>query len=113
MIETTTGRVLFNQIVPKKIPFMNELLKKKKLTEIIGIIYNSVGNLETSKFLDDLKEIGFKFATLGGLSVNIDDIEVPKTKDKIIEEAYKRVEVIYYFRNERYNKVIDIWTHMR
>ncbi len=120
IIETTTGRVIFNKIVPEKIPYLNELLKKKKLTEIIGIIYNSVGNLETSKFLDDLKEIGFKFATIGGLSVNIDDIEVPLTKDKIIEEAYKRVEVIEKSKgrgiiseNERYNKVIDIWTHVR
>ena len=120
IIETTTGRTIFNQIVPKKIPFINELLKKKKIIEIIGMIYNIVGNLETSKFLDDLKEIGFKYATSGGLSVNIDDIEVPKTKDKIIEDAYKRVELIEKSKargiiseNERYNKVIDIWTHVR
>ncbi len=120
IIETTTGRVMFNQIVPKKISYINELLKKKKLIEIIGMIYNTVGNLETSKFLDDLKEIGFKYATLGGLSVNIDDIEVPETKNKIIEEAFKRVEVIEKSKsrgiiseNERYNKVIDIWTHVR
>ena len=120
IIETTTGRTIFNQIVPKTIPFINELLKKKKIIEIIGMIYNKVGNLETSVFLDDLKEIGFKYATSGGLSVNIDDIEVPKTKDKIIEEAYKRVELIEKSKsrgiiseNERYNKVIDIWTHVR
>ncbi len=120
IIETTTGRTIFNEIVPKRIPFINELLKKKKIIEIIGMIYNIVGNLETSKFLDDLKEIGFKYATSGGLSVNIDDIEVPKTKDKIIEEAYERVEKIEKSKargiiseNERYNKVIDIWTHVR
>ncbi|MDQ3020747.1 MAG: DNA-directed RNA polymerase subunit beta' [Bacteroidota bacterium] len=120
IIETTTGRVIFNRIVPKKLPYLNELLKKKKITDIISMIYSTVGNLETSKFLDDLKEIGFHYATIGGLSVNIDDIEVPQTKDKIIEEAYKRVELIEKSKsrgiiseNERYNKVIDIWTHVR
>jgi DNA-directed RNA polymerase subunit beta' len=120
LIETTTGRMLFNKIVPKGISYINDLLKKKKLIEIIGMIYNRVGNLETSIFLDNLKEIGFKYATLGGLSVNIDDIEVPETKQKIIDEAYKRVELIEKSKsrgiiseNERYNKVIDIWTHVR
>ncbi|MBS1516919.1 MAG: DNA-directed RNA polymerase subunit beta' [Bacteroidetes bacterium] len=120
MVETTVGRVIFNRIVPEKLPFINELLKKKKIIEIINMIYNKVGNLETSVFLDNLKELGFKFATLGGLSVNIDDIEVPKTKDKIIEEAFIRVDKIEKSKakgiiseNERYNKVIDIWTHVR
>ncbi|MBK8981443.1 MAG: DNA-directed RNA polymerase subunit beta' [Ignavibacteria bacterium] len=120
IIETTVGRVIFNKIVPEKISFINELLKKKKIIEMINMIYNKVGNLETSVFLDNLKEIGFKYATLGGLSVNIDDIEVPKTKDKIIEEAFLRVDKIEKSKakgiiseNERYNKVIDIWTHVR
>ncbi|MBX7045529.1 MAG: DNA-directed RNA polymerase subunit beta' [Ignavibacteria bacterium] len=120
IIETTTGRVIFNQIVPKGMPYINDLLKKKKIIEIIGNIYKTVGNLETAKFLDNLKEIGFKFATMGGLSVNIDDIEVPANKTKIIEDAYKRVDTIEKSKqrgiiseNERYNKVIDIWTHVR
>jgi len=120
IIETTVGRVIFNRCVPEKIPFINELLKKKKIIEMINMIYNRVGNLETSVFLDNLKEIGFKYATMGGLSVNIDDIEVPATKDKIIEEAFLRVDRIEKSKakgiiseNERYNKVIDIWTHVR
>jgi DNA-directed RNA polymerase subunit beta' len=120
MIETTTGRVIFNQIVPKEVPYINELLKKKKIIEIIGMIYKNVGNKKTAQFLDDLKELGFKYATEGGLSVNIDDIEVPNTKWKIIEDAQKRVGVIEKSKargiiseNERYNKVIDIWTHVR
>lgn len=120
IIETTVGRVIFNRIVPEKIPFINELLKKKKIIEMINMVYNKVGNLETSAFLDNLKEIGFRYATLGGLSVNIDDIEVPKTKDKIIEEAFLKVDRIEKSKakgiiseNERYNKVIDIWTHVR
>ncbi|MBV6479610.1 MAG: DNA-directed RNA polymerase subunit beta' [Ignavibacteria bacterium] len=120
VIETTTGRTIFNQIVPKSIPFINELLKKNKILEIIRMIYNRVGNYETAKFLDELKELGFTYATLGGLSVNIDDIEVPQTKNKIIEDALKKVENIEKSKqrgiiseNERYNKVIDIWTHVR
>ena len=120
IITTTTGRVIFNQIVPKGIKYINDLLKKKKIIEIIGHIYKEAGNLETALFLDKLKEIGFKHATMGGLSVNIDDIEVPETKKKIIEDAYKRVETIEKSKsrgiiseNERYNKVIDIWTHVR
>ena len=120
IILTTTGRVIFNQITPKDIPFINELLKKKKVIEIIGMVYKKVGNQKTSIFLDKLKVLGFKYATDGGLSVNIDDIEVPETKKNIIEEALKRVELIEKSKsrgiiseNERYNKVIDIWTHVR
>lgn len=120
MIETTVGRVIFNQIVPEEVPFINELLRKKKIYEIIGMIYKQVGNLRTAQFLDDLKEVGFKYSTLGGLSVNIDDIEIPNNKWEIIEEARKRVDIIEKSKrrgiiseNERYNKVIDIWTHVR
>ncbi|HEY5534048.1 MAG TPA: DNA-directed RNA polymerase subunit beta' [Ignavibacteria bacterium] len=124
MFSTTTGRVIFNEIVPDEykeyIPFINELLKKKKVIEIIGNIYKKVGNLKTAVFLDKLKELGFKYATDGGLSVNIDDIEVPGEKKKIIEDALKRVDNIEKSKsrgiiseNERYNKVIDIWTHVR
>ncbi len=118
--ETTAGRVIFNRVVPEGIPFINELLRKKKIVSIIGMIYRKVGNQKTAIFLDKLKELGFKYATEGGLSVNIDDIEVPGTKKKIIEDAYHRVESIekqksrgVISENERYNKVIDIWTHVR
>jgi len=120
IIETTTGRVIFNKIIPAKIPFVNDLMKKKKLIELIGTIYNKCGNYETAVFLDKLKEIGFKYATEGGLSVNIDDIEVPDTKWKIIEDAQKEVSKIEKAKsrgliteNERYNNVIDIWSHVR
>ncbi|MFA5403558.1 MAG: DNA-directed RNA polymerase subunit beta', partial [Ignavibacteria bacterium] len=117
---TTTGRIIFNQIMPEELGYINELLNKKKIISIIGSIYKKVGNQKTAHFLDRLKEIGYKYATEGGLSVNIDDIEVPATKKRIIEDAYKRVEVIERSKsrgiiseNERYNKVIDIWTHVR
>ncbi len=120
LIETTAGRVIFNEIVPEEIPYINELLRKKKIISIIGMIYRKVGNQKTAIFLDKLKELGFKYATEGGLSVNIDDIEVPSTKKRIIEEALAKVDSIekqknkgIISENERYNKVIDNWTHVR
>ncbi|MCI0472155.1 MAG: DNA-directed RNA polymerase subunit beta', partial [Ignavibacteria bacterium] len=120
LIETTPGRVVFNQIVPEGIEFINDTLKKKKINSIIGYIYRKVGNQKTAIFLDKLKELGFKYATEGGLSVNIDDIEIPHTKKKIIDDAMIRVEGIekqksrgIISENERYNKVIDVWTHVR
>ncbi len=117
MVETTTGRVLFNQIVPKEIGFINELLNKKRLVQIIGTGFRKVGNLKTAEFLDNLKDLGFKYATSGGLSVSIEDVVIPKEKEEIIGKAQKNVDEVYnqYARGfitngERYNKVIDIWT---
>lgn len=117
MIETTTGRVLFNRIVPKEIGFINELLNKKRLVQIIATAFRRVGNLKTAEFLDRLKEIGFNYAMKGGLSVSLDDVTIPKEKEEIISKAQKTVDEVYgqYTRGfitngERYNKVIDIWT---
>jgi DNA-directed RNA polymerase subunit beta' len=117
MVDTTTGRVIFNQIVPSEIGFFNELLSKKRLVQIIGTAFRRVGNLRTAEFLDQLKEIGFRYATAGGLSVSIDDVVVPPEKDQIISRAQKNVDEVetqyargFITRGERYNKVIDIWT---
>ena len=117
MVETTTGRVIFNQIVPKEIGFINELLNKKRLVQIIASSFRKVGNLKTAEFLDRLKELGFRYATKGGLSVSLEDVQVPKEKEEIITKAQKSVDEVYlqYTRGfitngERYNKVIDIWT---
>ncbi|MEO8166825.1 MAG: DNA-directed RNA polymerase subunit beta', partial [bacterium] len=117
LIETTTGRVIFNQIVPKEIGFINELLNKKRLVQIIASSFRKVGNLKTAGFLDQLKELGFRYATKGGLSVSLEDVQVPKEKEEIIAKAQKSVDEVYtqYTRGfitngERYNKVIDIWT---
>jgi DNA-directed RNA polymerase subunit beta' len=117
IIETTTGRVIFNQIVPKELGYLNELLNKKRLTQIVQSAFRSCGNLRTSEFLDDLKELGFKYATQGGLSVSIGDVIVPKEKEEIIGKAIRDVDNVQnqYYRGfitngERYNKVIDIWT---
>jgi len=117
MTETTTGRVIFNRIVPEEIRFVNELLSKKRLVQIIGNAFRRVGNLRTAEFLDQLKEIGFRYATSGGLSVSIDDVVIPPEKDEIIVRAQKNVNEVesqyergFITRGERYNKVIDIWT---
>ncbi len=117
LVETTTGRVIFNQIVPKEIGFINELLNKKRLVQVIGTAFRKVGNLRTAEFLDRLKELGFRYATTGGLSVGLEDVEIPKEKEHIVAAAQAKVDEVYrqYTRGlltqgERYNKVIDIWT---
>jgi DNA-directed RNA polymerase subunit beta' len=119
IVETTTGRVLFNQIVPKEIGFFNELLNKKRLVQIIATSFRRVGNLKTAEFLDKLKDIGFRYATAGGLSVSIDDVIIPKEKEEIIQKAQKSVDEVesqyirgFITKGERYNKVIDIWTRV-
>ncbi|MEO6939315.1 MAG: DNA-directed RNA polymerase subunit beta' [Candidatus Kapaibacterium sp.] len=116
-IETTTGRVIFNEIVPEELGYLNELLTKKRLRQIIAMTFRAVGNLKTVEFLDRLKELGFGFATKGGLSVSLYDIVVPKEKDEIIAKAQKQVDDVqdkylngFITTGERYNKVIDIWT---
>ena len=118
MLETTTGRVIFNKIVPEEVGFINELLTKKGIVKNISKVFKKVGNVKTVVFLDALKDIGFKFAMKGGLSVNLDDIQIPEAKTKIIEAAQKKVDLVEKSRlrgliteGERYNKVIDIWTH--
>jgi DNA-directed RNA polymerase subunit beta' len=117
LVETTTGRVVFNQILPKGVPFINELLNKKRLVQIIANVFRRSGNLDTAQFLDKLKGLGFSYATQGGLSVSIGDVLIPKEKYEIVTKAQKDVENVesQYYRGfitngERYNKVIDIWT---
>ncbi len=118
LIETTVGRVLFNEVVPKEIGFINELLTKKSLRDIIGRVLKQAGTAKTAKFLDDIKNLGFEWAFRGGLSFNLDDVIVPEEKDKLVEEGYKQVDEVmstynmgFITNNERYNQIIDIWTH--
>jgi DNA-directed RNA polymerase subunit beta' len=117
-IETTTGRVLFNQIVPADMGYFNQLLIKKTFGGFIGQMFIKLGNKVTAKFLDDLKDIGFKYATAGGLSVSYADMIVPEEKIILIQKANKKVEAILNEHEqgvitdaERYNKIIDVWTH--
>ncbi len=118
MVETTVGRVIFNQIVPKVMGYINQLLVKKNFSSLIGKMFMKLGNKVTAKFLDDLKDIGFKYASLGGISISFTDMVVPDEKEKLIEQANKKVESILNEHEmgvitdaERYNKIIDVWTH--
>ncbi len=118
IVDTTIGRVLFNKIVPDKAGFVNILLTKKTMRKVIGQIFIRVGLVETVKFLDDLKNLGFREAYMGGLSFSLGEVIVPEAKDKLIAEAEIKIdEVLMNYEmgliteNERYNQVIDIWTH--
>lgn len=118
IVDTTIGRVLFNKIVPDKAGFVNILLTKKTMRKVIGQIFIRVGLVDTVKFLDDLKNLGFREAYMGGLSFSLGEVIVPEAKDKLISEAEVKIdEVLMNYEmgliteNERYNQVIDIWTH--
>jgi DNA-directed RNA polymerase subunit beta' len=117
-IVTTVGRVLFNAIVPSAIGFQNRDMKKKALGELVFESYRRAGLAETVAFLDRLKEFGFRNATRGGISIGIEDLHIPSEKETLLQEATERVERFqraYQTGNitngERYNKVIDTWTH--
>ncbi|MGA0556158.1 DNA-directed RNA polymerase subunit beta' [Larkinella sp. VNQ87] len=119
LIETVAGRVLFNQSVPEEVGYINELLTKKKLQQIIAYIFKIAGGSKTAQFLDDIKELGFQMAFKGGLSIGLSDVKVPDAKEKLIEEAKQEVEGVWnnylmglITENERYNQVIDIWTRV-
>ncbi|TXC81620.1 DNA-directed RNA polymerase subunit beta' [Luteibaculum oceani] len=118
LIETTVGRVIFNQVVPEEVGFVNQLLTKKALRDIIGSVLKQVGIAKTAKFLDDIKELGFMSAFRGGLSFNLSDVIIPKEKVELVDKANEQVqEVLMNYNmglitnNERYNQIIDIWTH--
>ena len=119
LIETTVGRVLFNQVVPEGVGYINQLLTKKSLRDIISNFVKEVGVARTAKFLDDIKDLGFHFAFKGGLSFNLNYVQIPDAKEKLIEKARKEVDEIkfnyengFITNNERYNQVIDIWTRI-
>jgi DNA-directed RNA polymerase subunit beta' len=117
IIETTVGRVLFNQVVPEKAGFINEVLTKKSLRDIIGNILKLTSVPETAEFLDRIKSMGFSFAFEGGLSFSLGDIMIPPEKHEMIAKANGEVDGIManynmglITNNERYNQVIDVWT---
>jgi DNA-directed RNA polymerase subunit beta' len=119
VIVTSTGRVLFNQIVPERLGFINELLSKRSLTEIVSECYRFYGNQVTAKFLDDLKDTGFYYAMKSGVSISLEDVVTPNEKHVLVNKAQKEVEDIQkqflhgiITDGERYNKIIDIWTHV-
>ena len=116
LIDTTVGRVLFNQHVPAKVGYINALLTKKSLREIIGDIIKYTDIPHTAKFLDDIKQLGFRMAFKGGLSFNVNDLIIPELRSELLERAKAEVEEVWenynmglITNNERYNQVIDIW----
>ncbi|NLB92473.1 MAG: DNA-directed RNA polymerase subunit beta', partial [Bacteroidales bacterium] len=118
IIETTVGRILFNEYVPRQAGYINELLTKRSLRTIISDIFKKCGNAQTVAFLDAIKDLGFYMAYRGGLSFNVDDVVVPEDKGTIVDNGYDEVDEVianynmgFITNNERYNQVIDIWTH--
>ncbi len=119
MIDTTVGRVIFNQVVPPAAGFVNQLLTKKVLRDVIGEIIEVTDIPTAVRFLDDIKHLGFTMAFRGGLSFNLSDLLVPANKKELLQQAQKEVDEViqnynmgFITNNERYNQVIDIWTRV-
>ena len=116
---TSVGRVLFNEHVPEELGYVNELISKKSLRDIIGKVIKKCGIPRSAKFLDDIKNMGYYMAFRGGLSFNLGDVIIPPEKEAIVKEGYQQVEEVlqnyamgFITNNERYNQIIDIWTHV-
>lgn len=119
IIETTPGRVLFNNLLPEDFDFINEVVAGKKIQQLVSQVYEKKGIKETVEFLDKVKTLGFEYAYKSGLSIGINDLKVPAIKRELIESAQKEVDQILYYYisgiitdNERYNKVVDVWTRL-
>ena len=117
MVETTPGRIIVNQLAPVEVPYINEVLGKKSLRKIISNVIKYTGVARTALFLDDIKDLGYTMAFKGGLSFNLGDVIIPEEKKSLIENGYNTVESIkanfamgFITNNERYNKVIDLWS---
>ena len=117
MVQTTPGRIIVNQLVPQNVPYINEVLGKKSLRKIISNVIKYTGVARTALFLDDIKDLGYTMAFKGGLSFNLGDVIIPQEKKELIENGYNTVESIkanfamgFITNNERYNKVIDLWS---
>ena len=119
MIETSIGRLMVNEFVPFEVGYINEVLGKKSLRDIIGKVIKICGVARTAQFLDDIKNLGYYMAFKGGLSFNLADVLIPPEKDDLVKEGYDEVEQIlanysmgFITFNERYNQIIDTWTHV-
>ena len=117
--ETSVGRILFNEFVPKEIGYVNEIISKKSLRTIISKVIKSCGVPRSAKFLDDIKNLGYQMAFKGGLSFNLGDVLIPAEKEQLVKEGYAQVEEVmanysmgFITNTERYNQIIDIWTHV-
>ena len=119
MVETSVGRVIVNGIIPNEVGYVNKIISKKSLRDIIGAVIKNVGFAEACEFLDGIKNLGYRMAYLAGLSFNLDDIIIPKEKAELIAKGNEEVQQItdnynmgFITDNERYNQVIDTWTHV-
>lgn len=119
MRETSVGRVIVNEIVPPEAGYINTIISKKSLRDIISDVIKVCGVAKAADFLDGIKNLGYQMAFKGGLSFNLGDIIIPKEKEKLVQKGYDEVEQVvnnynmgFITNNERYNQVIDIWTHV-
>ncbi|KAA6342995.1 DNA-directed RNA polymerase subunit beta' [termite gut metagenome] len=119
MHETSVGRVIVNEIVPLEVGYINKVISKKSLRDIISDVIKVCGVARTAEFLDGIKDLGYRMAFIGGLSFNLGDIIIPEEKEKLVQRGYDEVEQIinnynmgFITNNERYNQVIDVWTHV-
>ncbi len=119
MIETSVGRLLVNRYVPEEIGYVNTLLSKKSLRDIISRVIKTCGIPRSAQFLDDIKNLGYHMAFKGGLSFNLGDVIIPAEKEAMVQKGYEQVEEVmnnysmgFITNNERYNQIIDIWTHV-
>ena len=115
--ETTIGRIMFNQVVPKEVGYINELLTKRSLRDIIAVVMKKAGADKVANFLDDIKAMGYRMAFQGGLSFNLDAVIIPEEKAALVQKGYEMADDIaesynmgLITNNERYNQVIDVWT---
>ncbi|MCK9282483.1 MAG: DNA-directed RNA polymerase subunit beta' [Melioribacteraceae bacterium] len=118
LVDTTVGRVIFNKIVPNEMGYINELLIKKLFSGLIYRMFIKLGNVVTAKFLDDVKELGYRYATAAGISISFSDMIIPDEKVELIKSSNEKVNAILNEHEqglitdaERYNKIIDVWTH--
>src|SRR5574344_979947 len=116
LIDTSVGRIMVNEFVPEKVGYINEILTKKSLRDIIGRVIAICGVARTAQFLDDIKDLGYQMAFRGGLSFNLGDVIIPEEKETLVKEGYDEVDNIMMeysmgaiTNNERYNKIIDVW----
>ena len=116
---TSVGRILVNQYVPKEIGYVNQILSKKSLRDIIGRVIATCGVTRSAQFLDDIKNLGYYMAFKGGLSFNLGDVLIPPEKEQLVAEGNAQVQEVlnnyamgFITNNERYNQIIDIWTHV-
>ena len=118
MVNTTVGRLLFNEVLPEEIGFINRTVDKGDIKGITSKVHRLLGNRRTAEFVDQLKNMGYHYATLAGVSIAVDDVVVPDAKTKLIDDALKEVEKVrdqyangIITNGERYNKIIDVWMH--